>query len=152
MLLSLSNVSSSSILIVSLEVDCLTLTTDILTKRTSCCAHVTLAVLTLKFLDLEYYFVHELTRFLHLRKLFVKVHIEAAQVHHLLSIGVCLDFGEQVVGYIVRLLKNMVLLTVNLAHGTVLNPINCRILLFDEVLHAFQTVVHSCDRLLNSCF
>ena len=122
------------------------------TMRAHVTPHLTLAVLTLKFLDLEYYFVHELTRFLHLRKLFVKVHIEAAQVHNLLSIGVCLDFGEQVVGYIVRLLKNMVLLTVNLAHGTVLNPINCRILLFDEVLHAFQTVVHSCDRLLNSCF
>ena len=111
-----------------------------------------LAVLTLNFLDLENYFVHELTRFLHLGKLFVKVHIEAPQVHHFLPVGVGLDFREQVVRYVVRLLKNMVLLTVNLAHGIVLDPINCRILLFDEVLHTFQTVVHSCDRLLNSCF
>ena len=66
-------------------------------------------------------------------------------MHDLLAVGVGLDFGEQIVGHIVGLLENVVLLTVNLAHGLVLNPINRGTLLFDELLHAFQTVVHPRD-------
>lgn len=93
--------------------------------------------------------VHEFACFLHLGELVLKVHVEIAQVEHLLPIGHALDSSEQIVRHIVRMLKNVVLLTVNLAHGRVRNLINRCILLFDEVLHTFQAIVHTCDGLFD---
>ena len=93
--------------------------------------------------------VHEFACFLHLSKLVLKVHIEIAQMEHLLAIGHALDSSEQIVRHIVRMLKNVVLLTVNLAHGGVRNLINSCILLFDEVLDTFQAIVHTCDGLFD---
>ena len=93
--------------------------------------------------------VHKFACFLHLGELVLKVHIEIAQVQHLFAIGHALDTSEQIVCHIVRVLENVILLTVNLAHGRVRNLINRGILLFDEVLDTFQAIVHTCDGLFD---
>lgn len=88
-------------------------------------------------LQLEYYLVHEFTRFLHLGELVLKVHVKIAEMEHLLTITHALDSCEQVMRHIVRMLKNVILLTINLAHSLVLDLFNRCILLFDELLYTF---------------
>lgn len=106
---------------------------------------MTLSILPL---DLQDDLVHEFAGLLQLGELLLKVNIEIAEVEHLLAVGHGLDPSEQVVGHVVGGLENVVLLTVKLTHSLVLNLVNGGVLLFDELLHAFETHVHHRYRLL----
>lgn len=86
-------------------------------------------------LHLLNYLLHVLTCVLQLCELFLEADVEGFEGDDFLGWRHTLDSGEQVVSNIIRSLKHVVLLQINLSHARVLNLVN-RFFLFDELLHA----------------